>query len=91
MGSRVKNATMPRSPAHFRKCLQIDELMEYAFPRSNGFHFATASIVSKTGVRPPPFWTSKWFAAYSPASSSSILAGIDERMTRGAHGILSFD
>jgi hypothetical protein len=29
--------------------------MEYAFPRSNEFHFATASIDSKTGVKPPPF------------------------------------
>jgi hypothetical protein len=39
---------------HFRKCLQNDELMEYAFSRSNEFHFATASIVSKTGFYTAP-------------------------------------
>jgi hypothetical protein len=64
--------------------------MEYAFPRSNEFHFATVSIVSKIGVKPPPFWKSKWFAAYCPASPSSFLAETDEG-TQGTHGILSFD
>jgi hypothetical protein len=29
--------------------------MEYAFPRSNEFHFATFSIASKTGVNRPHF------------------------------------
>ena len=35
--------------------MQNDELMEYAFPRSNEFHFATVSIASKTGVNRPHF------------------------------------
>ncbi|HWY06096.1 MAG TPA: hypothetical protein VNY24_04505, partial [Candidatus Acidoferrales bacterium] len=68
--------------------MQIDELMEYAFPRSNGFHFATASIASNNGVRPPPFWTSMWFAAYSPASPSNVLAEIDERRRKELMGFL---
>ena len=62
-------------PAHLRKCLQNDELVEYAFTRSNEFHFATASIFSKTGMKPPPFWKSKWFAAYCPASPFSFFSG----------------
>jgi hypothetical protein len=65
--------------------------MEYAFSRSNEFHFATASIVSKIGMIPPPFWTSMWFAAYFPASPSSGLAEIDDGKTQEIYGILSFD
>jgi hypothetical protein len=65
--------------------------MEYAFFRGNDFHFATASIVSKIGVIPPPFWISMWFAAYSPASPSSVLAELDVEMTQGTYGFLSFD
>src|ERR1700730_3519891 len=79
------------SQVHFRKCLQNDELMEYAFPRGNEFHFATASIDSKTGVKPPPYWTSMWFAAYCSASPFCVLADIDGRRTRGIYEIVSFD
>src|ERR1700692_320392 len=38
----------------FRKCLQNDELMEYASYRSSLFHSATQLFVSRTGVKPPP-------------------------------------
>jgi hypothetical protein len=65
--------------------------MEYAFSRSNEFHFVTASIVRMIGFIPPPFWTRMWFAADCPASPSSVLAEIDEGMTQGTYGILSFD
>jgi hypothetical protein len=65
--------------------------MEYASTRSNEFHFATASIVSKTGFIPPPFCKSMWFAAYSPASLSSVSAELDEGMTQVIYGILSLD
>jgi hypothetical protein len=71
--------------------LQNDEFIEYAFTRSSEFRFATASIVSKTGVIPPPFWTSKWFAARCPASPSRVLAELMQGMTQGIFGIFSFD
>jgi hypothetical protein len=62
--------------------------MEYAFPRSNEFHFATASIVSKTGVKPPPFWTCQWFAAFSGVAIQRF-AKPNWGTTQSPYGILS--
>jgi hypothetical protein len=46
---------MPRSPAHFRKCLQIDELMEYASPAATGFISPLLPLLAKLVSDRPHF------------------------------------